>query len=256
MPSCKEVTEAATSFMEGALVPDVRRGVEEHLATCSGCRTWLQQLEITVRLVGSLPPPEVSDELRARLVRQFDAVQARRAAAAGARAPAAAPPAWAAAVAVIGAVALQVGVARSPSRAAGDWAASLALAAVAAGLALRVKRVTLRVALVAVSAALGAAVVGGGPGPLAAWRGLECVLVELATAAAVSGAAWLVSRRPIGYAALGTWAVAGALAGAAALQVSCSEHLSLAHLVTSHVAGVLALAIAAALASRRRPLAA
>lgn len=255
MPSCKEITEVATSFMEGALGPAARQGVEEHLATCAGCRTWMSQLEITVRAVGALPSPQVTDEFRARLLCQFEALQARRPAKAGARALAPGPRAWPAAFAVVGAVAVQIGAARSPSHAVGDWAASLALAAAGFALALLVQRVTLRVALVAASAALTAAVVRGGPGPLAAWQGLECMLVELATAAAVAGAAWLVSRRPIGYAVLGSWAVAGALAGAAALQVSCSEHLSLAHGATSHVAGVVVLAVAAMIAARRSPFA-
>lgn len=255
MPSCKEITEVATIFLEGGLGSAAQLGVEEHLATCAGCRTWMRQLEITARAVGALPAPQLSDELRARLLDQFDALQARRAARAGAAVQAAGPPAWPAAVAVVGAVAVQVGAARSPSHAVGDWAASLALAAVAFALALLVRRVTLRVALVAASAALAAAVVRGGSGPLAAWRGLECLLVELATAAVVVGAAWLVNRRPMGHAVLGSWAVAGALAGAAALQVSCSEHLSLAHGVTSHVAGVVVVAAAASIAARRSRLA-
>lgn len=252
MPSCKEIPEVATSFLEGALEPAARRGVEEHLATCAGCRNWMRQMEITVQAMGALPPPQVTDELRARLLGQLEALQARRAAGAGALGPRA----WAAAMAVVGAIAVQIGVAAGPPRAPADWAASLFLAAVGLGIALLVKRVTPRVALVAASAALAAAVARGGPGPLAAWQGLECLLTELATAAAVAGAAWLVSRRPAGHALLGSWAVAGALAGAAALQISCSEHASLAHLATAHVAGVVLLAGAATIAARRLPLAA
>jgi len=64
MLNCKQLTELATSYTEGALDPATSRSIEAHLATCQGCRTWLEQLALTARLVRSIPQPEVTAEAR------------------------------------------------------------------------------------------------------------------------------------------------------------------------------------------------
>jgi anti-sigma factor RsiW len=262
MQRCKETTELATAYADGALHPEARREFEAHLASCPDCRTWVKQLDLTVHAVRSLPPPEVPAELRDRLLRRFDAWNAARAAG-HAPAPVAAAPvatapentrrySWEALFAIVGVVALLVGFARNPSRAAGDWIVSMALAAGAMAFAALARRLTLRLATVAVSASFVAALVRGGEGPVAISAGLECLLIEAVAAAGVMGAAWLVNRRAA-FTGLGAWAVAGALAGDAALQIACREHLSLAHLATFHAGGVLAIAGVALVATRKRP---
>lgn len=255
---CKEVTEVATAYAEGQLDLDTRQGFELHLATCAGCQTWVEQLEITVRLVRSLPPPEIPAGLRDQLLRQFIAWHAARAA--GEASIPEAPRtkgthrfAWEALVAISGVVAAFIGLARNPSRAAGDWVTSLALAAVAMVFAVMVRRLTLRFALAAVSASLVAALIRGGPGQVAVFVGMECLLIEAAAAVVLTGAAWLVSGRAAASASLEAWAVAGALAGDAALQVACREHTSLAHLVTFHAGGVLAIAALVLVVGGMRP---
>jgi hypothetical protein len=258
MPSCKEIAELATSYSEGALDPEARRRFEAHIATCSDCRPWVRQLDIVARAVRLLPPPEVPAELRSELLRRFDAWKASRA---GGEAPAPAPSgndgarryAWEALLATVGVVALLAGLARNPSNAAEDWGVSAALAAGAIAVAILARRLTIRFAVVAVSAAFVAAAVRGGPGDLAFAEGLECLLIEAAAAAAVASAAWLAARRAPGTVPLGTWAIAGALAGDAALQISCGAHLSMLHLVTFHAGGVLVVAALALVHSWRRP---
>jgi predicted anti-sigma-YlaC factor YlaD len=56
----------ATEFMEGALPRRKRIAIGLHLAICSGCRAFMQQMRRTVRLVGSLPvsPPPPATEAR------------------------------------------------------------------------------------------------------------------------------------------------------------------------------------------------
>jgi hypothetical protein len=49
---------------------------------------------------------------------------------------------------------------------------------------------------------------------------------------------------------LGAWAVAGALAGDATLQITCSHHAALSHLLVFHAGGVLAVLAASWLWSR------
>jgi len=257
MQRCKETRELATTYADGALDPDASRGFEAHLATCSECQTWVKQLDITVDAVRSLPPLELPAEFRDQLLSRFDAWHAARAAR---QAPAHSSPdphgarrySWEGVFAIVGVVALFIGFARDPSRAAGDWVVSLALAGGAIALAVLARRLTLRFATVAVSASFVAALIRGGPGQVSVFQGLECLLFEVAAVAAMMGAAWLVNHRSAASASFSAWVVAGALAGDAALQISCSEHTSFAHLVTFHVGGVLLISAVALMVTRKR----
>lgn len=258
MSTCREFTALATSALEGDLDPAARRDFDVHVAGCQGCQAWLGQLDAVRRAAGRLPPPELPARHQERLMRLFDAWQAARTGAAGPVPAATAPAAprrfaWEALFALAGVVALLVGMARHPSSAAEDLLVAGALAAGAIGLGVLARRFTVRFAAAAVSAALVAAAVRGGPGPLAALMGLECLVIEAAAAVAVMGAAWLAFRRGARAGGRGAWLVAGALAGDAALQLACAEQGSLPHLLTFHVGGVLAAAAVALAMTRLRP---
>jgi hypothetical protein len=257
MRSCKEITELAADYADDALVPEARRQLEAHLASCPGCRTWLDQLDVTARAIRALPPPALPAGLQDQLLLRFDAWQAGRSVEAvpgrAVAAEARGRYAWEALVALVGVMALLVALARHPSRALADLIVSAGLAAGAILLARLARRLTPRFAVAAVSAALVAAAVRGGPGPLELSEGLECLAIEGAAAAVVAGAAWISARRTKGAVSLGPWAVAGALAGAAVLQLACGAHTSLAHLVTFHAGGVLLVAALALVGTRRQP---
>lgn len=258
--NCRDITDQATNHAEGALEPAARRSFEAHLRSCAGCRTWVGQLRLTAQAAGMLPTPEPTVESREAALRQFDAWAASRARGAPAPAPApskeriplARPLRWEAFFALAALVALLVGFSRNPSRAAADWLTALALAAVAIGLTAAARRLTLRFAAAAISAALVAAAIRGGPGPLAVPEGLKCLLTEAAGAAAVVGLAWLGSRWRRTPTNVGVWAAAGALAADAALQIGCAAHTSLAHMAVFHAGGVLAVVTLALAALRAR----
>ena len=55
---CQEVVELASDHIDGQLVPPVRSAVLEHVATCAGCRAYLDQMRTTVALLARLPRPE------------------------------------------------------------------------------------------------------------------------------------------------------------------------------------------------------
>jgi hypothetical protein len=254
MPNCRDITEQATRYAEGALEPAARQGFESHLATCPDCRTWVGQLGLTAKLAGTLRPPELTPGTRAALLAQFDAWATRGAGEAAAPARGAAGRAgglrWEAFFVLSAVVAALVGLGRHPSHAWADRLTALALAAVAIGLAAAARRLTLRFATAAVSAALVAAAIRGEAGPLDVPEGVQCLLAEAAGALAVVGLMWLASRRRRAATSVGPWAAAGALAGDAALQITCAAHASLAHAVVFHVGGVLAV-VAVALAATR-----
>jgi anti-sigma factor RsiW len=71
MMSCKEVTEAATDYLDGNLPFWRKMALRMHVAMCRHCRAFLDQLRKTVALLGQLPQAPVAQETRAELVRQF-----------------------------------------------------------------------------------------------------------------------------------------------------------------------------------------
>ena len=68
MPTCKEVAENATEYLEKAMPRRERFGVWTHLRVCPNCRAYLRQLLHTVALTrrvgASGPPPPPQDEDR------------------------------------------------------------------------------------------------------------------------------------------------------------------------------------------------
>ena len=54
---CQEVVELASDHIDGQLAPSVRTAVLEHLTTCGGCRTYIDQMRTTVALLARLPGP-------------------------------------------------------------------------------------------------------------------------------------------------------------------------------------------------------
>ena len=68
MVMCRDVSAMATDYMEGALNWRKRLAIRMHLAACDGCRTFLQQMRRTVRLIGRLPAQYVEGETEARIL--------------------------------------------------------------------------------------------------------------------------------------------------------------------------------------------
>lgn len=69
--TCAELVELVTAFLEGALDPETEQQFVEHLATCDGCSTYLDQMRRTIAEVGQVEPASLSDETRDRLLAAF-----------------------------------------------------------------------------------------------------------------------------------------------------------------------------------------
>lgn len=144
--------------------------------------------------------------------------------------------------AVCASVVVFVGSARSRSSQPVDWAIAAVLWALAVVLAATASRKPLLVMGLAVLAAVVATIVSGAPGTLAASLGLECLATEVASAAVVVGAVWLALRGGTTSpprSAIAAAAAAGALAGDAALQITCAAHPAVPHLLAFHVGGIV-----------------
>ncbi len=269
MLTCRQITELVTDYAEGHLRFQDRLRFRLHIVLCSHCRAYVRQLETTAQALGRLPDPETPPELMDDLLRRFDERKvSRRAQERHAIVPKSAflalvppregwPLAVASVLAVLASLALMVALASHRSWLSADWTVASALAASAVALAAVASRFSLSGIVAGVFAALLAALLAGGEGPLALPTGLHCLGIEIATGAAVAGAAWLAIRRELASSqarhALPAAAVAGALAGDAVLQITCGAHAALTHLLVFHVGGVLLVAGGALLALRARP---
>jgi predicted anti-sigma-YlaC factor YlaD len=68
IPTCREMSELVTGYMERALSPVLRRRARLHLFLCDPCRRYYDQMRRTVALLsgrsaGEPPSPEVEQRL-------------------------------------------------------------------------------------------------------------------------------------------------------------------------------------------------
>lgn len=68
IPKCRDMTELSTDYAEGTLTWRSWLGVRVHLAICSMCRAYYDQLEKTRRLLRGRPLGELDPTLEARLM--------------------------------------------------------------------------------------------------------------------------------------------------------------------------------------------
>jgi len=57
--SCQELVELVTDYLDGALPPAERARFDAHIAGCDGCRAYLEQIRVTIRLSGTLGPEQL-----------------------------------------------------------------------------------------------------------------------------------------------------------------------------------------------------
>ncbi|MBI5836578.1 MAG: zf-HC2 domain-containing protein [Candidatus Eisenbacteria bacterium] len=71
IPSCRQVVERASDFLERRLRLRERIGVLVHLAMCPGCKAYVEQLRLTIAGLRSLTPAGDAGPAREALLRQF-----------------------------------------------------------------------------------------------------------------------------------------------------------------------------------------
>ena len=69
--ACRELVELVTDYLEDRLSPADRARFEAHLADCPYCKTYLEQMRQTIRLLGRLPEESLSPEARDTLLAAF-----------------------------------------------------------------------------------------------------------------------------------------------------------------------------------------
>jgi anti-sigma factor RsiW len=64
--TCQQVVELVTAYLEDGLSPEDRERFERHLASCIGCRNYLEQMRRTIETTGRVQlalPAELEEKL-------------------------------------------------------------------------------------------------------------------------------------------------------------------------------------------------
>ena len=69
--NCRTLVELVTDYLEGALADDEVAAIEEHLADCEGCTSFLEQMRTTIRVTGSLHEDRIPTAVREPLLQAF-----------------------------------------------------------------------------------------------------------------------------------------------------------------------------------------
>jgi anti-sigma factor RsiW len=71
--SCQELVELVTDYLEDTLSQAERERFDAHVATCAGCRMYVEQMRSTLRVTGELTPASLSPEAEESLLEAFRA---------------------------------------------------------------------------------------------------------------------------------------------------------------------------------------
>ncbi len=69
--ACQELVELVTDYVEGALPLPERARFEAHLAGCSGCTQYLEQIRLTINTLGQLTEDTIEPQARDELLQLF-----------------------------------------------------------------------------------------------------------------------------------------------------------------------------------------
>ena len=69
--ACRRSTEGLTEYLENALSPRRRQGIERHLEQCEGCRRRLAQLQQILVASGAIGGERMPAEMKTLLMRRL-----------------------------------------------------------------------------------------------------------------------------------------------------------------------------------------
>ena len=69
--TCRELVELVTAYLENGLSPADRTRFEEHIMTCPPCRAHLDQMRVTLRVLGRVPEESIALDAERALVAAF-----------------------------------------------------------------------------------------------------------------------------------------------------------------------------------------
>lgn len=69
--TCQEVVELITDYLENVLLAETRKRLEEHVADCPGCETYIEQIRQTISTVHAIAEEPVSPTTKQNLLQLF-----------------------------------------------------------------------------------------------------------------------------------------------------------------------------------------
>ena len=69
--NCYEAIDLMGEALEGRLASNARPGFDEHLEECTTCRTYFEQLRLTLKALEHLPPQGETSRRRSELIAAF-----------------------------------------------------------------------------------------------------------------------------------------------------------------------------------------
>ena len=69
--TCVEAIDVMDESLEGTLRAEVQTALDEHFIECDVCRTYYEQLDVTVRVLGAIAPKRRANPRRDDLVARF-----------------------------------------------------------------------------------------------------------------------------------------------------------------------------------------
>jgi anti-sigma factor RsiW len=64
---CQQAVELVTDYLEGSLSRRDRRRFEAHLRACPNCTAYVEQIRMTIKLVGTIDTDELTPEAKQEL---------------------------------------------------------------------------------------------------------------------------------------------------------------------------------------------
>jgi anti-sigma factor RsiW len=68
---CRDAVSLVTDYLDGSLKRRQRRRFESHLKDCPNCSRYLEQIRVTIRLVGHVDPDELDQQARDELIELY-----------------------------------------------------------------------------------------------------------------------------------------------------------------------------------------
>ena len=68
---CQEIVEVITDYLEDAMDAELRTSFEAHLDGCPHCTHYVEQIEATIRIAGTIAAADLAPEFRAGLLEAF-----------------------------------------------------------------------------------------------------------------------------------------------------------------------------------------
>jgi anti-sigma factor RsiW len=69
--TCQQVVELVTEYLENTLMPERRKLLEEHIADCPGCETYIEQIRQTIGMLHQLAEKPAFPAAKQELLQRF-----------------------------------------------------------------------------------------------------------------------------------------------------------------------------------------